>query len=259
MRLDLGDDPAVIQISTITGLSQDLVVGKLHRLWSWANRNLIDGNAPSVTKTWLDRYLSEPGFAEAMMKTGWLVPLGDGIAFKDFDRWNSQGAKRRLLTAKRAQNFRMRNRNARSVTKTLPEKRREENKNPPTPLRGEEEMLTALAAATGEDYRLPANVRRFRRVAADLLAAMPPYAPQDVQDFARRYKTLCTYSAAQKQDRPSLGEIAKRIGRLRSVPKSEKTQLPVPSRAVIEDRLRKGQPVSPEALRIYPDLVEKRA
>ena len=79
VRLDLHDDPAVIAIASAIGLDEDGVVGKLVRLWAWANRQTIDGNAPGVTEMWVDRYVSAPGFAKAMVDAGWLAfENGDG-------------------------------------------------------------------------------------------------------------------------------------------------------------------------------------
>jgi hypothetical protein len=127
MRVDLADDPAVIALVDKTGLDDDHVVGKLHRLWSWADRQTIDGNAVSVTKAWLDRYLEHSGFAEALVGVGWLVVEPDGLRFPNFDRHNGQTAKARALTAKRVAKCRASKSNGVSVTGPLPEKRREEN------------------------------------------------------------------------------------------------------------------------------------
>jgi len=128
MRVDLADDPAVIGIAAALEIEEDLVVGKLHRLWSWADRQTVDGNAPSVTRAWLDRYLSAPGFADALSAAGWLVVTPGGIQLPDFAKHNGQTGKQRALTAKRAAKSRSRNSNACSVTKSAPreEKRREE-------------------------------------------------------------------------------------------------------------------------------------
>jgi hypothetical protein len=119
MRTDLADDPAVIAIAAALELSEDTVVGKLHRLWSWADRHTTDGNAGSVTYMWIDRYISVTGFAEALEEVGWLLNDGATISFPNFDRHNGQSAKARALTMKRV-------RNARGVTEALPEKRRED-------------------------------------------------------------------------------------------------------------------------------------
>jgi hypothetical protein len=109
MRTDLADDPAVIGIAAALDIHEDLVVGKLHRFWSWADAQLRDGNAPSVTEKWIDRYVDLPGFAHAMQNAGWLTVAEGGISIPNFDRHNGKAAKNRALTANRV-------RNARSVT-----------------------------------------------------------------------------------------------------------------------------------------------
>lgn len=123
IRCDLHDDVAVISIASATGTDEFSVVGRLVRLWSWANEQLADGNATGVTVSWIDRYLSCPGFAMAMVTAGWLTEVDGGVAFPKFDVWNSQGAKRRLLTSKRVQEHRRKGnakRNADSVTGETP-------------------------------------------------------------------------------------------------------------------------------------------
>ncbi len=134
MRLDIARDPAVIGMAAALGLDEDTVVGKLHRLWSWANEQLQDGNAVGVTETWLDRHVGVTGFAQAMSAQGWLLVDNEGIAIPHFDTYNSKSAKTRLLTARRVARYR----NADSVTNALPreEKRREEGKTPPNPPKG---------------------------------------------------------------------------------------------------------------------------
>ena len=148
MRTDLSTDPAVIAIAGATGLDEDHVVGKLHRLWSWADGQLRDGNAPSVTGSWVDRYLGAPGFAEAMQTAGWLTIADTGISFPNFDRHMSTTAKKRALTARRVARHK-RDGNAPSVTKALPreEKRREEK-----------EKQTPLSPPRGKRSAKPADV-----------------------------------------------------------------------------------------------------
>lgn len=93
MRLDLPDDPAVISIAAALGISQDEVVGKLHRLWSWADRHTSDGSAPGITPNWIDRFLSKEGFADAMVANKWLRFSAAGVKFPHFDRHNGESAK----------------------------------------------------------------------------------------------------------------------------------------------------------------------
>lgn len=141
MRIRLSDDLAVISIAAALKIDSDLVVGKLHKIWGWANENCnANGNAPSVTDAWIDRYVNMPGFARAMERAGWLTITDDGVVFPRFARHNSQSAKHRAVTANRVAHHRE-TCNASSVTDALrtasPEKRREEkNTYPLTPKRG---------------------------------------------------------------------------------------------------------------------------
>lgn len=126
MRVALPEDPAVIGIAEATGLDEFGVVGRLHRVWSWADQQSRDGNAACVTEKWLDRYVVRDGFAKAMIAAGWLLVTPGGVSFPNFDRHNGKSAKNRALTQDRQVTHRSRKRNAESVTKSLPEKRREE-------------------------------------------------------------------------------------------------------------------------------------
>ena len=139
VRTDLPNDPAVIGVAVQLGLDEDTVVGKLVRLWAWANRHTRDGNVIGVTDTWIDKHIDTPGFCIALSKVGWLIldRAGDtvSIRFPKFERHNGQTSKHRALTAIRVALKRGRNGNDIDETISLPEKRREEkkNKDPPEP------------------------------------------------------------------------------------------------------------------------------
>jgi hypothetical protein len=134
MRCDLADDPAVIAIAAFTDLDIDSVVGKLHRLWAWANRQTTDGNARGVTEKWIDAKVGQNGFALAMQNSGWLKVTKSGVQFPSFDSWNSQGAKQRQLTARRVAAHKAKNGNAATVSGALPkEEKRTDKKNTFTP------------------------------------------------------------------------------------------------------------------------------
>jgi hypothetical protein len=132
MRVDLASDPAVIAIGARLNEHPYMIVGRLHKIWSWANMQLRDCYAPGVTKTFIDAHVGKSGFANAMIKVGWLRSDKHGISFPNFDTWNSKSGKQRLLSQSRMQ----RHRYARSVTKASPEKRREESNTPPKPPKG---------------------------------------------------------------------------------------------------------------------------
>lgn len=138
MRTDLADDPAVIYISSKLGIDEDSVVGKLHRLWSWADRHTADGNAVGVTHSWIDRFTNQPGFAKALTEAGWLLLNGEVLSFPNFERHNGKSAKIRALTKNRVSAKRSKECNAPSITVALPEKRREESNTPLSPPRGQD-------------------------------------------------------------------------------------------------------------------------
>src|SRR5262245_30413090 len=148
MRIDLATDPAVISIAAALGLDEDTVVGKLHRLWSWASLHTTDGYAPGVNLVTLERYASvtklknvtqqrdasvtqalrerdaSVTFLDAMVSVGWLEVTPEGIRFPKWDTHNSQSAKKKALASRRAAKSRAKKqeaeeekRNAGSVTK----------------------------------------------------------------------------------------------------------------------------------------------
>jgi len=127
MRLDLASDPAVVRIRRATGLDADSVVGKLHRLWGWADVHTADGSAAGLDVDWVDETAGVPGFGAAMIAAGWLEADGIGIRFTNFDKHNGQPAKVRALSKNRMKRVRC----ADSATDASPEKRREEKSNTP--------------------------------------------------------------------------------------------------------------------------------
>lgn len=99
--LELADKPEVHQIAALLQLDADAIVGKLIRVWSWFDKQTVDGHAPSVTHALLDRITARDGFAAAMATAGWLDTSKDGLAMPKFDRWNGQSAKKRALANRR--------------------------------------------------------------------------------------------------------------------------------------------------------------
>src|SRR6185369_4051706 len=96
---------------------------RLHKLWSWADRQSRDGHAMSVTEMWIDRYAGRDGFAQAMAKAGWLTIDNRGVSFPNFDRHNGKTAKNRALASDRKVTQRSRTERDESVTRE--EKRRD--------------------------------------------------------------------------------------------------------------------------------------
>ena len=158
------DKPEVFTMADVLGIDPDAVVGKLIRVWIWADQQTRDGNAPSVTLSLLNRISGVSGFADAMVAVGWLRKTDAGIEFYNFDRHNGETAKTRAMTAKRVQKHRAdkteemkRKRNGESVTEALPEKRREEKKEKERPggsmdLQFPKHLNTAEALAAAEQW-----------------------------------------------------------------------------------------------------------
>lgn len=131
MRTRLHEDPAVERMVELTGLDAFGVIGRLHRLWSWASEQFRNGCAPGVTDVRIDARVAHNGFARAMCDVGWLRIEDGGISFPRWNTHNSKSAKVRALARERMKRLR----DARGATKSAPEKRREEkiNNNPPNP------------------------------------------------------------------------------------------------------------------------------
>jgi hypothetical protein len=133
MRIDLQDDPAVFVICESTALDEFQVIGRLHKLWSWADKHTANGVTPGVNPKWVDRYVNQPGFAEAMILAGWLSFDGEVLSFPGFEIHNGKSAKSRCHATIRQRESRTRHADVTeicdtSVTEALPEKRREEKR-----------------------------------------------------------------------------------------------------------------------------------
>jgi len=183
MRHDLHEDPSVIGIAEELGLDEFAVVGRLHKLWSWGDVQTINGNALSVTPAWLDRYVSAPGFAQALSHVDWLCITSEGITIPKFNRHISESAKQRALTAKRAAKHRNAKRNDTGVTKSAPreEKRREENTTCSPPLPPEldtPELQTLWADYLAHRAAMPPRDRLTERAAGYALKRLAEMGPE---------------------------------------------------------------------------------
>lgn len=121
VRDNLHEDPAVGRIATALGLDIYGVIGRLIRIWTWADQQVEDGNA-DVTHLYLDQLVNTPGMADAMVLARWLeVPESGRIHFPKYDRHMSKSAKKRALTKTRVQlhrsNAPVTNKKRKSVTR----------------------------------------------------------------------------------------------------------------------------------------------
>lgn len=114
------DKPEVCSIATQLRLDEDTVVGKLVRLWSWAELNRIDPNDIGVTKEFIDKLVGRKGFAAALLQTGWLTETNGKLCFRNFKRHNSPVAQNKALTAKRVARHRLRKAKAKEKVTAKP-------------------------------------------------------------------------------------------------------------------------------------------
>lgn len=100
------DKPEICAIASRLRMDEDAVVGKLIRLWAWAELNRVNPNDLSVTRGFLDKLVSKKGFTEAMIHSGWLGIDGERLFFPNFGKHNGEDSKVRGLTAKRVEKHR---------------------------------------------------------------------------------------------------------------------------------------------------------
>jgi|GEM_PF-1262440 len=257
IRFDLMDDPSVVAISFELKMEVYAVAGRLLKLWIWANRHLSKG-VVIVPDAWIDMHLDAAGFASAMRNAGWLRTRSSGhLEFPNFERWNSQGAKVRLGETLRKQAYRTKSGKKKpgekcpgsvpevsrtlSRTKAGPEKRREEIEEPPiggssppdkpaeeNPLDGKPKsaqkprernvIFDALAEVTGSDPSIRSVAKTLGVKATELSGADPPYSPDDIREFARRFHELCSWAREEGRQRPTPGELVKWIHLIRAKP-----------------------------------------
>ena len=156
MRCNLDTDPAVFQIAAQLGLDELSVVGRLWKVWSWADQHVSDCHAIGVTDVTLDRISGTPGFADAMRRVGWIEGDSDAPALPKFDRHNGQSAKRRALATERQS--RKRHADVTPESRTERDQRREEKSNAPIVPKGDE----APSASAVEDPLLLRAKALFR-------------------------------------------------------------------------------------------------
>ena len=111
MRLDLNEDPAVLEMADILGQPEEYIVGALHRIWSWASRNCHSGKVTGVTLLSLGRATGNGQIVQAMVQVGWLAEERDAdnrpvIIFPKWENWLSESAKKRLNNSRNKRNSR---------------------------------------------------------------------------------------------------------------------------------------------------------
>lgn len=77
-------------------------------------------------------------------------------------------------------------------------------------------LFDAIAEVTAADPATAAS--HIVAVKKAMLKAVPPYTPEEIREFGRRYQELCTWGPRDGRVRPELGELQKHIGKIRAAP-----------------------------------------
>lgn len=107
---------------------------------------------------------------------------------------------------------------AHALTPSPSQKTEEIGAKPPRP---RNPLFDAIAEVTGLD---PATAGgEIGKAASALSKSSPPYTPDDVREFGRRYWEICTYAKDSKTTMPTPSELSKYIGRIRASPLARKS------------------------------------
>lgn len=138
IKLEKGtpDKPEVYEIASILGIDPDAALGKLIRVWCWADSNSENGHIKSVTNVLIDRITMSQGFADAMKAVGWLADE----EIPNFDRHLGDSAKKRAKDAERKRKSRdcADKCHTKSVTESGLDKSRVDNIKTPLPPEGDQ-------------------------------------------------------------------------------------------------------------------------
>ncbi len=134
MRMDLAEDPAVMEMAERMNVREEVIVGYCHSFWSWVSRQCHADSVTGVTLVSLGRRINLPGFPELLCDVGWLEYDESGprpvIRIPKFERHLSESAKKRANSAIRQKRCRdsvtEMSRSERDKSVTREEKRREE-------------------------------------------------------------------------------------------------------------------------------------
>ncbi len=108
MEKSTPDKPEITLIAADLGAAPETVFLACFRLWAWADTHSSTGMVPGITPAAIDRQVNLPGFANALVKVGWLLFRSGGVVFPNIERHIQQSAKARAANAERARRYRER-------------------------------------------------------------------------------------------------------------------------------------------------------
>jgi hypothetical protein len=102
------DKPEVLRLARLLGVDRDLILGKLVRLWTWFDRNSVDGVVDGVVSTDVDELVRLPGFMRELKHVGWCDydDANERVTLANFDEHNGETAKKRAQKNRRQAKWR---------------------------------------------------------------------------------------------------------------------------------------------------------
>jgi hypothetical protein len=221
--VDLHEQPEVIGIARRLGLDIDTVVGKLIRVWRWADRVTSDGRILSADCPFIDDLVRCLDFAMAMKEAGWLTIEGGAVSIPNFERHNGKCAKRRALESERKKHIRktsaIRPETVRTPSGHIADQRREEKSNTPysPPLAGFAEFYAAFPKRRDKDKARAAwnKLNPDPELRATIMAAVDAWSLAD--DWTKENGKYVPYPATWLNGRRWNDELPNAIGGVRVI------------------------------------------
>ena len=101
IRQNLYESPKTTQVARALSTDRYAVVGMMVRVWGWVGEHTADGIISDISPNEFDQIIGVDGLGEALLRAGWMLSSGGDILFPEWEQWNGQCAKTRLLDAKR--------------------------------------------------------------------------------------------------------------------------------------------------------------
>lgn len=102
VQADLHRTPEVIQLTELLGCSSVYeAAGLCVAFWGWTDGATADGRLAKCSRKTVDAVVDREGFAEAMIKVGWLVEDGKSMRIPNWERYNGALARQRSAWAER--------------------------------------------------------------------------------------------------------------------------------------------------------------
>lgn len=126
----------------VDDLIADAVLGKLWRFWRYVENSTTTGDLPHTSRQGIDRVCGLGGFADMMIRVGWLRDNDGKLTVPNFDRHMGPAAKKRAQEQVRQK--RSRSRHDASVTEPVPDKQEDTPTGSHTPAISQDQALTVF-------------------------------------------------------------------------------------------------------------------